>query len=488
MFNKVEKITKSNEEQAVASWINYLNQVRLDELTDLLNQQDVNLTNAMNTLKDTLEKINKEIIFNGAGRGGHNGMHGFIAEIAECGIGNARSQIIGNAPNYEWINDNGMVDLKRGTAEIQQKFVQSGGHLSLNAIRDHYNKYPDYLDGNRLYQIPKDHYDKIKYYLSINKEEAYKMPTQTGEFSLKQWKEVHNFFEKGDIPFQKIEPSTLRYGEVQRGTIDKTIHKEEISIKQKNRKLRDSAYEKSKPTFNEGVKTTALSGFIEGGTTFTLKLVEKRKTGKQFQDFDEEDWKKILGETSKGTFKGGFRGASIYMLTNYTATPASVASAMVTCSFSVADIAHHFRIGELTEEEFLLQSEIVCLDASVSALSSFIGQAIIPIPVLGAVIGNTVGNVLYQATKEGLSKHEEKLIQSHLAEIHEYNKKLDQKYKDFILGLTEDLNKFMELLNKAFAPDYRVALEYSVQLAIRLGVDEKELLKNESEIDEFFMK
>lgn len=478
---------KSNEEQAVASWINYLNDVRLNELMQSLNLQNENLDAAIETLKDSLDRINKEIIFNGAGRGGRNGMHGFIAEIAECGIGNARQQIVGDLPDYVWINDNSESDLKRGILEIQQKFSRDGGHLSLKAIRDHFNKYPNYLDGNRKYQIPKDHYDKIKYYLSISEKEANKMPTQTGEFSLKQWKEVHEFFGKGDIPIGKIEPSILKYEEVQKQTIEKTIHNEEESIKRTDKKIRDSAYEKSKPSFNEGMKATVASGMIEGGTAFALKIVEKRKSGKRFQEFDNDDWKEIIDETGKGTLKGGIRGASIYMMTNYTATPAAVASAMVTCSFNVADLAHQFRQGVLSEDEFLMKSEIVCLDASVSALSSFIGQALIPIPVLGAVIGNTVGNVIYQTSKDYLSKYEQTIIQKYLKEIEEYNNQLNQEYRNFMIELMVDLKQYMSLLNAAFAPDYRVALEGSIQLAISLGVDKKDLLKNEKEIDDFFL-
>ena len=81
---------------------------------------------------------------NGKGRGGQYGMHGFIAEVAECGIGNAREQIEGKALIYEWINDNGGV-----------------------------------------YQIPEDHYS-----------------------------------------LDKVEPSKLKYSEVQKGTYEQTFSKE----------------------------------------------------------------------------------------------------------------------------------------------------------------------------------------------------------------------------------------------------------------------
>jgi hypothetical protein len=182
------KVLKSDQEQAVASWVNYLNQVRLDRLMKALDVQNVNLEKAMNTMKEAVDIIDKDII--DKNRGGVTGMHGFIAEVAESGISNARKEILGKRPNCIWINDNGPVDIKRDGVCIQQKFSASGGHLSLQAVRQHLDKYPDFLK-NGKYQVPEDHYEQIKRLLSISKKQADKMPTSTGEFSLSQWRYVH---------------------------------------------------------------------------------------------------------------------------------------------------------------------------------------------------------------------------------------------------------------------------------------------------------
>lgn len=99
-----EKIVKSSQEQAVGAWINYLNQVRLDRLVEALSKQNINFADAMETIETALVTIKEDIIIRN--RGGDKGMHGFIAEIAECGIGNARQQILGKSAGYIWINDN----------------------------------------------------------------------------------------------------------------------------------------------------------------------------------------------------------------------------------------------------------------------------------------------------------------------------------------------------------------------------------------------
>ena len=478
---------KSGQEQAVASWINYLNQVRLDRLMEALQKEETNLNEAMSAISETLKTISRDIVNNGKGRGGQYGMHGFIAEVAECGIGNAREQIEGKAPIYEWINDNGPEDLRRGATLIQQKFVNGGGHLSLQAIRMHLNAYPDFLDNGGVYQIPEDHYEKIKWLLSISEKEANKIPTSTGDFSLKQWREVHEFFKNGDIPLDKVEPSKLKYSEVQKGTYEQTFSKEKDSLIKRNQERKEQAYNKNKPTLSEGAKATAAAAAIEGAMALCFGIAEKRKSGKKFNAFDEDDWKEIAATTGKGTLKGGIRGASIYTLTNFTATPAAVASAMVTATFGIAEQAYQLKQGNVNEQRFIENSEMLCLDASVSALSSFAGQVLIPVPVLGAVIGNTVGTMMYQIAKDNLSAREQKIFEEYAEAVRQLDVSLQDQYQKFVDEIGKDTKLFMELLNRAFAPDIRVAFEGSIDLAKSCGVPVDEILDSKEKIASFFM-
>lgn len=484
---EAKKMIKNGQEQAVASWINYLNQVRLDRLMEALQKEELNLNEAMSTIGETLKTISRDIVNNGKGRGGQYGMHGFIAEVAECGIGNAREQIEGKAPLYEWINDNGPEDLRRGATLIQQKFVNGGGHLSLQAIRMHLNAYPDFLDNGGVYQIPEDHYEKIKWLLSISEKEANKMPTSTGDFSLKQWREVHEFFKNGDIPLDKVEPSKLKYSEVQKGTYEQTFSKEKDSLRKRNQERKEQAYNKSKPTLSEGAKATAAAAAIEGAMALCLGIAEKRKSGKKFNAFDEEDWKEIAATTGKGTLKGSIRGASIYTLTNFTATPAAVASAMVTATFGIAEQAYQLKQGNVNEQRFIENTEMLCLDASVSALSSFAGQILIPVPVLGAVIGNTVGTMMYQIAKDNLSAREQKIFEEYAEAVRQLDVSLQDQYQEFVDEIGKDTKLFMELLNRAFAPDIRVAFEGSIDLAKSCGVPVDEILDSKEKIASYFM-
>ena len=377
--------------------------------------------------------------------------------------------------------------MRRGATLIQQKFVNGGGHLSLQAIRMHLNAYPDFLDNGGVYQIPEDHYEKIKWLLSISEKEANKMPTSTGDFSLKQWREVHEFFKNGDIPLDKVEPSKLKYSEVQKGTYEQTFSKEKDSLRKRNQERKEQAYNKSKPTLSEGAKATAAAAAIEGAMALCLGIAEKRKSGKKFNAFDEEDWKEIAATTGKGTLKGSIRGASIYTLTNFTATPAAVASAMVTATFGIAEQAYQLKQGNVNEQRFIENTEMLCLDASVSALSSFAGQILIPVPVLGAVIGNTVGTMMYQIAKDNLSAREQKIFEEYAEAVRQLDVSLQDQYQEFVDEIGKDTKLFMELLNRAFAPDIRVAFEGSIDLAKSCGVPVDEILDSKEKIASYFM-
>ena len=126
-----EKVVKSTQEQAVAAWIGLINQMRIDDLIENLNRQDQNLDSAMESMNWALGKIEDLVVAN---RGGNKGVHGFIAEVAECGLENAQSLVHGDKPAMEWVNDNGPADLLRDGVEIQVKFVNAGGKFSLDAV------------------------------------------------------------------------------------------------------------------------------------------------------------------------------------------------------------------------------------------------------------------------------------------------------------------------------------------------------------------
>lgn len=485
-MNDFTKFIKSNQEQAVASWVNYLNQVRIDQLLSSFREQDENLLNALTSVDEAVKRINLEVIT--ANRGGQHGMHGFIAELAEVGIGNARTQILGQDPVYQWVNDNGPVDLVRSGVDIQQKFVASGGRFSLGAIAEHLQKYPDYVKNGGKYQIPRDHFDVVERLHSMPPEEAGKLLSRSGDGpSFTDWRRIDAFFQQGSIDLESLEPSMLEYRQVQRGVYESTMAAEENSLRSTDQSLRENAYQESLPTLREGASATVTAAAFEGGTAFVLAVVAKKREGKQLREFSQQDWLDIAGETGLSFGKGGIRGSSIYALTNFTATSAAVASSIVTASFGIAEQANKLRRGEIDELEFIENSELLSLEAAVSALSSYVGQALIPVPVLGAVIGNTVGTIMYRTVASSLSKRETELIERYLDEQRVLDEQLAAEYQELIEKLDEGMSDYLGLLERAFSPDMQIALLGSAELARRFGVPAGEILDSEKKIHAYFL-
>lgn len=476
----ITKIVKSTQEQGVAAWTDYLNQLRLNELLAKLSSQDINLEQALAELQKMKVNIAALIEHN---RGGAKGMHGFIAEAAEVGIENARNLIKGLDAVCEWINNNGPADILRNGEEIQQKFVQAGGHFGLEAIKTHLDQYPDFIQNGGKYQIPKDFYNNLQRVLTLSQEEAAKESTSTYQL----WKWVHNFFDENRISPSDIEPAVVDYSEVQTGTIDNTIKKEEDSIKAEDQRRRNEAYKVSKPTLQEGVKAAGVSAAMEGGMTFCLGVWKKRKQGKRLSEFTAEDWRDVGIDTTKGTVQGAIRGGAIYAMTNFTATPAAVANAFVTAAFGVTGQGIKFHRGEISAEEFVENSEILCLDVSISAVSAMLGQVAIPIPILGAMIGNVAGMFMYQIAKDNLSEKEQMLIRSYQESFATLNRTLDEQYHALLAMLKKELEKFSSILELAFDSDVNIAFDGSIALADYVGVTPEEVLRNKQDIDQYFL-
>lgn len=475
------RVVKSTQEQAVAAWVTHLNQIRLDELINSLDQQDVNLEEALGELAELKEFIGDPTHILGS----QATKHGEIAEHVQVNFSNARRLINGLDREYtfEGVGRTAPEDYLLNGQQIQSKFY-NGAKNTLGAIRKHIETYPDFVRNGGSYDIPKDQHDEIIKVLKL-------VETDPSQLSKADWKLVNavRAFQKetGLNIIKDVHPTVTNYASVQQGKVNETIDEEETNIKKQDESQRKDAYEKSKPSLNEGLKVAATSAAIEGGVTFCMTIAKKRKNGKKLSEFTEEDWKDIGLESGLGTLKGGIRGGVIYTLTNFTATPANVASAYVTAVFGIAAQAKAYKNGEISKEDFVINSETMCLDVTVSAIASLTGQVIIPIPVLGAVIGNVAGEFVYSICKQRAGQQEMKAISDYKNGMDLINQQLDIKYFKFVLEIEKALKRFNDLEQLAFDIDVNKAFFGSIQLAREIGVNEEQILKTKTDIDLYFL-
>lgn len=471
---------KTAQQQAVGAWIDYLNQLRLDRLIDELSAQDVNLEKALQELAKLRDFVSSpEHIL-----GSMATKHGEIAENAQVYISNARKLIEGLQKEYsfEGVARTAPEDYLRNGQAIQQKFYNGDlGNKTFAAIKEHFAKYPDFMANGGSYEIPKDQYERIIDCLGrpssqLNRSEANLVK------AIREWEQTNG------VSFsEKVHPTVVKYPDVQQGTINKTIDNEESSIRAEDQRKRDKAYQNSKPTTAEAAKVTVISAAVEGGMSFCVSVAKKCKEGKKLHEFTQKDWEDIGLDTAKATGTGAIRGAAVYAMTNYTATPGAVASAFVTAVIGIVAQVNQWRLGQVTNEDFILNTEMICMDASVSAVSTLVGQVLIPIPVLGAVIGSTVGSFVYGITKDYLSQKEQKLIEDYRNSLVASEEKLTGQYLEFVSMIKKELAQFSSVLELAFDPDVNIAFDGSIALAKCVGVSESKILKNMNEVDNYFL-
>lgn len=471
---------KSTQEQATAAWINVLNQQRINELLRALDAQDISFEQALAELQKLKDFIGdpEHILGNAATK------HGEIAENAQVYISNARKLIEGLAKEYsfEGVGRTAPEDYLKNSQPIQSKFYAgSVGNNTFRAIKEHLEKYPDFIKNGGKYEIPKDQYEKIIELLNKKSSELSRSEATLVK-AIREWEKANS------ISFSdKVNPSVVNYSDVQQGAINNTVQKEETSIKEIDQERRNEAYQKSKPSMKEGTKVTAVSALLEGGVAFCANVAKKRKAGKKLPEFTAEDWKEVGIDTGISTAKGGIRGATVYTLSNFTATPANVATGLVTATFGVMAQAKQLRAGKVDTEEFLINSEALCLDVSISTVSAMLGQTLIPVPVLGAIIGNTAGMFLYDIAKQqGLLK-EQKLIETWQAEISHLDEALEAQYQLLCRILEQNFKKFQNVMEFAFDLDVNRAFEASIDFARFNGVAEEKILKSKADIDRYFL-
>ncbi|GAA1463600.1 hypothetical protein GCM10009619_42670 [Williamsia maris] len=108
-------------------------------------------------------------------------------------------------------------------------------------------------------------------------------------------------------------------------------------------------------------------------------------------------------------------------------------------------------------------------------------------PVLGAVIGNTVGVVMYKAVSSALSEREAALIERYFAEQRILDEQFAGEYQDLIDKLDAGMSDYLSVLERAFSPNVEIALLGSIELALELGVAAEEVLDSSEKVLAYFL-
>lgn len=423
--------------------------------------------------------------------------HGEIAEQVEVNIRNARD-ILNKAKEsatFEGVGRTAPEDYIIDGMKVQSKFI-NGSNNTLKHVLEHMGKYKQFTQDGGYYHVPKDQY---KIMLKIaNDRDVEDLNLRTVSALQDKIREIE--LKTGQNFQEVVKPSLSEYGAVQQGKIIDTLeqHENELrdmsnknqqAIKDEANKQRQTAQKITEPSLREAAKYGLISATIGGVMSTGVVVYKKHKAGKKISNYNSTDWKEVGFEFGKGSIKGGISGTSIYALTKFANCSAPLAGAVVSTSFGVISLVNDYVKGELSVDELVEQGQALCMESAIVAIGSAIGSTVIPIPVLGTVVGSFTAKILLDLTKEYLNGREQRLINELNKNFQDTLSKMNYECKIIMDKIQQYYNKLNGLMDAAFnfEVNYKLAFTNSIVLCRELGVEEKEILHNIQEIDDYFL-
>ena len=411
--------------------------------------------------------------------------HGEIAEQVNVAINRARDVLFGNAPTatLEGVGRLAPVDYRVDGMDIQSKYY-NGLYNTLGGVSDHSAKYPGFVSGDSIYHIPRDQYQQFH---QINR---------TGSIDGLSDRSANVIRGRLDSLEQQtgrsvddlISPGETTYREVQQGRIHDTISDREDALAQKSQELKDAAWADHGPSLAGLGTAAAIGATVGGGVGLAQGIWVKYREGKNpFRgDFTLQDWRDVGAPAAQGAGGGAIAGGSLYLLTNSTSLAAPAAGAFVSGLMGVGSLLRQYHSGKIDGDEFVDMSQMVVVDAAIVGLASMTGQALIPIPVLGAFVGSIAGKLVASAITEAESELVEQL---HASEQSAFAQ-LDEAHQAYIQRLDDYFGNLRRLADVAFDDTVNTCLrlDASVRFAEDVGVPDDLILRTTDDLDTYMLE
>src|SRR5690606_10711698 len=328
--------------------------------------------------------------------------HGELAEIIEVQIRNAYSLNDGNGivATLEGVGRTGPADYILEGQEFQSKFYNSipGG---LRAFVEHLEKYPDMAkDGGLMF--PSDRYETVMRVLNGEETELNGRSQQ----AIRDW--VAKIEEMTGKKFEEaVTPSISTYDEVQLGGAEDTLDNHEAELEDINAEHTERIELEHGPSLAGADQAAAIAGAVSSVITTGMTIYTKAREGKNVfrGEFTTDDWKDVGFSGAKGFVGGAVTGGAIYGLTNYAGMAAPFASAVVSAGKGLSLLSYEFMAGSISSAEFLDMGMCLCAESAIVGLATAAGQAVIPIPILGGIIGSISGRMMLQLSQGLDAKH-----------------------------------------------------------------------------------
>ena len=478
----VVKHAEPVKDQIIGIAVDQLNQMNEQAMNVQLSAQDI----AFEVANDQMQKV-RDFIANPSGiLGSMSTKHGEIAEQVEVGVRNARQAIEERLQDesllkatFEGVGRTAPVDYMADNIAVQSKFI-NGAKDNLEHILRHLDKYPEFGRKDEIYHIPKDHWKTIRDVLDG------KPVDNLNEKSIRAIQEKVVAMEQatGRSFDDLVRPGVSDYHDVQLGRIDDTLDKYDQELADQNQEKKTEIVDDHRPSLQGAANAAMMGAAVAGVVTLGTGIYKKYREGRNIfkGELTKNDWQELGMGTANGALIGGVSAGAIYTLTNFAGMGAPFASALVTAAKGVGSLTLSLQRGEIDIEQFTDLGMIVCAEAAVVGAMTVAGQAVIPIPVLGALIGSISGKMLVTVAKSMSDKM--------IAEINHkkeaFISRLNEIEQQALARIMAEFDALGDLTKAAFnIQTNQQLLLASVELARAYGVNEALIIASEDELDSF---
>ena len=464
-----------------AAWAGLEESSRAGELAGALRAQDRAFLGAMRELQVVRDFVGSPA--NILGRA--NTKHGEIAEQVNVGVSRARDVLYGRAPTatFDGVRRTGPVDYRVDGVDVQSKYY-NGLRNTLGGVASHADNYPGFTDGHGRYHIPGDQYRQLE---ELRRTGGIEGLSDSSASAIGR-RVDHLERETGRAVNDLIEPGDGSYAEVQRGRIHDTLRNREDRLARESDELKQAARDPYGPSAAGFVKAAGVGAAAGGGVGLAQAIWIKYREGKSaFRgEFSIRDWQDVGVVAVQGAADGAGAGGALYVLTNATALAAPFAGSLVSALRGVGVLLRDYHAETIDGDQFVEMSHLVAIDAAVVGLAAMVGQTMIPVPLLGILLGSLAGRLVASALEYGLGQSESTLV-SRFAEYERYAfGQLDEEFRAVTQRLDAWFGNLERLAATAFDPDVNtLLLRTSVELAETVGVPDALILRTPGDLDDF---
>ena len=354
---------------------------------------------------------------------------GFSAEIKEVAIANAEKKINGettkkirtddlgrvNDPLYDHVEVDASGNIIDGSGS-QMKFVGGTPKEALKKLAS--QKYSKYLEAGAKIEVPSDYYEGIQ--------------IEADARIAKLQEQVKAQIDKGDTETaEALQRQIADYQKIKKNLRKSRVSTDEAMRARLHAKM-STAKDITKLSHRAGLETAQTAAIIGGSVAIVQNIVAVVKG-----DLNAEDAaKNVIRDTAVSGAVGygtGFAGSVIkgFMQNAGSGTVRALSNTnlpgvVVAVAVSTTKTMSRYFKGEITGLECFEELGEQGTGMLSSALFSAIGQAVIPIPIVGGLIGGMVGyaiasasyGTLIQALKEEKYAHDERIRIEQVCEEH----------------------------------------------------------------------